>query len=105
MQRLTIQGATSFEKETDSEPSAMTTWTAAPQCGFSRKICDILNSIDGVSYDAFNILADNEVREGLKTYSDWPTYPQLYVDGELIGGLDIVREMYENGELTDLLQS
>jgi glutaredoxin-related protein len=59
---------------------------------------------EGASYDSFNILEDEEVRQGLKTYSDWPTYPQLYVDGDLIGGLDIVKEMKESDELSDLLQ-
>ena len=73
-----------------------------PRCGFSRQICDILNDT-GASYDAFDILSDEEVRQGLKKYSDWPTYPQLYVDGELIGGLDIVKEMVESDELKDLL--
>lgn len=75
-----------------------------PKCGFSNTICQILDSISGVSYDAFDILQDEEVRQGLKKYSDWPTYPQLYVDGELVGGLDIVKEMQESGELDDLLK-
>lgn len=75
-----------------------------PKCGFSRQICEILNET-GVSYDAFDILSDEEVRQGLKKYSDWPTFPQLYVDGDLIGGLDIVKEMVEGDELKDLLVS
>lgn len=73
-----------------------------PRCGFSRQICDILNQ-QGIEFDAFDILGDEQVRQGLKTFSDWPTYPQLYVDGELVGGLDIVKEMVENDELKDLL--
>lgn len=73
-----------------------------PRCGFSRKICEILHEM-GVEYDAFDILGDEEVRQGLKIFSNWPTYPQLYVNGELIGGLDIVQEMVENGEFQDLL--
>jgi Grx4 family monothiol glutaredoxin len=73
-----------------------------PRCGFSRQICDILNQ-QGIDFDAFDILGDEQVRQGLKTFSDWPTYPQLYVDGELVGGLDIVKEMVENDELKDLL--
>ncbi len=73
-----------------------------PRCGFSRQICDILNE-QGIDFDAFDILGDEEVRQGLKKYSDWPTYPQLYVDGELIGGLDIVKEMVEGNELKDLI--
>lgn len=75
---------------------------SAPRCGFSRQIVEILDSHDA-SYDAFNILEDDEVRQGLKAYSDWPTYPQLYVEGDLVGGLDIVKEMEEGGELEDLL--
>lgn len=75
---------------------------SAPRCGFSRQMCDILNE-QGVSFDAYNILEDEEVRQGLKTFSSWPTYPQLYVDGNLIGGLDIVKEMKEDGSLKEAL--
>ena len=75
---------------------------SAPKCGFSRQIVDILDSYK-TSYDAFNILEDEEVRQGLKVYSDWPTYPQLYVDGDLVGGLDIVQEMVESGDLEEML--
>lgn len=74
-----------------------------PQCGFSRQIVDILDAT-GVAYDAFNIFEDDEVRQGLKEFSDWPTYPQLYLKGELLGGLDIVREMQESGELEEMLK-
>ncbi|XP_045467534.1 glutaredoxin-3 [Harmonia axyridis] len=73
-----------------------------PRCGFSRQIVDILNNL-GADYQTFDILSDEEVRQGLKTYSDWPTYPQLYINGELIGGLDIVREMISSGELKKML--
>lgn len=76
---------------------------SSPRCGFSRQIVDILDSFH-VSYDAFNILEDDNVREGLKKYSDWPTYPQLYVEGDLVGGLDIVKEMFDSGELEELLR-
>jgi Grx4 family monothiol glutaredoxin len=76
---------------------------SAPRCGFSRQIVEMLDSLDA-TYGAFDILQDEEVRMGLKEYSDWPTYPQLYVDGELVGGLDIVREMVEDGELEGLLK-
>eukprot|EP00163_Fabomonas_tropica_P028283 TRINITY_DN5723_c0_g1_i1.p1 TRINITY_DN5723_c0_g1~~TRINITY_DN5723_c0_g1_i1.p1 ORF type:complete len:206 (+),score=48.35 TRINITY_DN5723_c0_g1_i1:744-1361(+) len=75
---------------------------SAPQCGFSRKIVDLLNS-KGVKFDSFDILGDNEVRQGLKTFSNWPTFPQLYIQGELVGGLDIVTEMAESGELEEML--
>jgi Grx4 family monothiol glutaredoxin len=75
---------------------------SAPQCGFSRQIVAMLDQ-EGVAYDAFNILEDEEVRQGLKKFSEWPTYPQLYVDGDLIGGLDICKEMADSGDLTALL--
>jgi len=73
-----------------------------PRCGFSRQLIEILdkNSID---YSTFNILADEEVRQGLKTYSNWPTYPQVYANGELVGGLDIIKELVEGNELTATL--
>jgi len=76
---------------------------SAPRCGFSKKICAILDSYNA-PYGAFDILTDEEVRQGLKEYSDWPTYPQLYVDGELVGGLDIVQEMVDDGELENLFK-
>ncbi len=75
-----------------------------PQCGFSANVCKILNHV-GVSFSAFNILADMDVREGLKQFSNWPTYPQLYVKGELIGGNDIITEMLNSGELQEVLKS
>jgi Grx4 family monothiol glutaredoxin len=77
---------------------------SAPRCGFSRQIVEMMEE-QGVEYDAFNILEDEEVRQGLKKYSDWPTYPQLYVDGDLVGGLDIVKEMQESGDLGDLVKA
>jgi monothiol glutaredoxin len=74
-----------------------------PQCGFSAAVVNILKDV-GVQYGSYNILADQELREGLKEYSSWPTYPQLYVDGQLVGGCDIVREMHAKGELASLLK-
>ncbi|XP_050349223.1 glutaredoxin 3 [Nymphalis io] len=74
----------------------------APRCGFSRTLIQILNGT-GVQYETFDILTDEEVRQGLKAYSDWPTYPQLYVKGELVGGLDIIKELQANGELESTL--
>ncbi|KAF2859631.1 glutaredoxin [Piedraia hortae CBS 480.64] len=68
---------------------------SAPQCGFSRQTVSILRE-KGVRYGFFNILADDEVRQGLKEFSDWPTFPQIYVGGELVGGLDILKEEFEN---------
>ena len=74
-----------------------------PQCGFSGQAVAALNAI-GKPYAFVNIFEDQEIREGLKVYSNWPTFPQLYVKGELVGGSDIVIEMYNSGELKDLLE-
>lgn len=73
-----------------------------PQCGFSAAVVQVLSQL-GVAFSDINVLEDNDIREGIKEFSNWPTIPQLYVKGEFIGGCDIVREMYETGELTDLL--
>ena len=75
---------------------------AMPQCGFSAAVVGILKET-GVKFETYNILADPELREGLKEYSSWPTYPQLYVDGKLVGGADIVRDLHAKGELAPLL--
>jgi monothiol glutaredoxin len=75
---------------------------AMPQCGFSAAVVGILKET-GVPFESYNILADQELREGLKTYSNWPTYPQLYVDGKLVGGADIVRDLHAKGELQQIL--
>jgi monothiol glutaredoxin len=69
-----------------------------PACGFSNAVVQILKR-EGASFETFNILADSEVRQALKEYSNWPTYPQLYVAGKFVGGCDIVTEMHESGEL------
>ena len=74
----------------------------APRCGFSRQICELLSE-QKVQFDTFDILGDEEVRQGLKTFSNWPTYPQLYVEGKLLGGLDVVKEMKEEDELKDAM--
>jgi monothiol glutaredoxin len=73
-----------------------------PQCGFSAQAVAVLRAC-GTSFDSFNILEDPELREGLKVYSNWPTFPQLYVKGELVGGSDILVEMYQSGELQPIL--
>ena len=73
-----------------------------PQCGFSAAAVQVLNAL-GTQYSTVNIFEDPELREALKQYSNWPTYPQLYVKGELIGGADIIREMYQSGELAKVL--
>lgn len=74
----------------------------APRCGFSKQLIAILNETK-VPYGTFDILEDEDVRQGLKTYSDWPTYPQVYVKGELIGGLDIIKELTASNELLSTL--
>jgi monothiol glutaredoxin len=76
---------------------------AMPQCGFSANVCKILNHL-GVSYNTFDIYSDADIRDGVKHFSNWPTYPQLYVKGQLIGGNDIVTEMMNNGELEQVLK-
>lgn len=70
----------------------------APRCGFSQKVVSALRSIH-VPFDTFDILTDEEVRQGLKEYSQWPTYPQLYVKGELLGGCDVILEMQQDGNI------
>ena len=75
-----------------------------PQCGFSAKVVGILRET-GVPFETFNILSDPEVREGLKEYSNWPTYPQLYVNGQLVGGCDIVTQLRDSGELPGILSA
>jgi monothiol glutaredoxin len=71
-----------------------------PQCGFSAAVVQILTTL-GVKFKGIDVLADPEIREGIKVFSQWPTIPQLYVKGEFVGGCDIIREMYESGELQD----
>jgi monothiol glutaredoxin len=73
-----------------------------PACGFSNTVVQILKK-EGVAFETFNILGDPDVRQGLKQYSSWPTFPQLYVDGKFVGGCDIVTEMHQNGELGGVL--
>ena len=73
-----------------------------PQCGFSSRAVAILNHL-GVEFESVDVLQDQGVRQGIKAFSDWPTIPQLYVDGEFVGGSDIMMEMYESGELAQLL--
>ena len=73
-----------------------------PQCGFSSRAVAILNHLD-VPFESVDVLQDQGIRQGIKAYSDWPTIPQLYVKGEFVGGSDIMMEMYESGELADLV--
>ena len=74
-----------------------------PMCGFSGQVVQILDHI-GVRYKGVNVLESDDLREGIKSFSNWPTIPQLYVKGEFVGGCDIIREMYESGELQDYLK-
>ena len=74
----------------------------APQCGFSMAVANILKILE-VNYKGINVLEDQKIREGIKVFSDWPTIPQLYVKKEFVGGCDIVKEMYESGELKKIL--
>jgi monothiol glutaredoxin len=75
-----------------------------PQCGFSSVVVQVLERLGVKDYKDVNVLLDPEIREGIKAFTDWPTIPQLYVKGEFVGGCDIVREMYESGELEQLLK-
>ncbi len=77
--------------------------TLMPRCNFSAVVCSILNDL-GVKYKECDVLLDNNLREGIKTYSDWPTIPQLYIKEEFIGGCDIVKEIHASGELLELLK-
>ncbi|MEB3210422.1 MAG: Grx4 family monothiol glutaredoxin [Leptolyngbyaceae bacterium] len=74
-----------------------------PQCGFSNNVVQIMNML-GVPYETFDVLSDPEVRQGIKEYSSWPTIPQVYVNGEFVGGSDIMIELYQNGELQQMLE-
>lgn len=74
-----------------------------PQCGFSNNVVQILNAM-GVPYETYDVLEDPEVRQGIKEYSNWPTIPQVYVNGEFIGGCDIMIELYQNNELQQMLE-
>jgi monothiol glutaredoxin len=77
---------------------------AMPQCGFSATVVEVLKRCGIEEFKDVNVLADQEIREGIKQFANWPTIPQLYVKGEFIGGCDIVREMYQSGELEALLR-
>ena len=74
----------------------------APQCGFSAAVVDVFNSL-GVPFETRDVLASNELREGIKKYSNWPTVPQVFINGKFVGGCDITRELYQTGELQKLV--
>ena len=75
-----------------------------PQCGFSAAVVGVLNHL-GIKFSTVNVLENENIRQGIKEYANWPTIPQLYVKGEFVGGCDIIREMYESGELNELISS
>jgi len=75
-----------------------------PQCGFSQLAVQVLNACGVQDFGSFNVLSDAEIRQGIKEYANWPTIPQLYIDGEFVGGSDIMKEMYQSGELQKLLE-
>jgi monothiol glutaredoxin len=75
-----------------------------PQCGFSALTVQVLNACGVKDFGSVNVLADAEIRQGIKEYANWPTIPQLYINGEFVGGSDIVKEMYESGELQKMLE-
>ncbi|BAZ29019.1 glutaredoxin [Cylindrospermum sp. NIES-4074] len=74
-----------------------------PQCGFSNNVVQILNTL-GVPFETIDVLSDYEIRQGIKEYSEWPTIPQVYIDGQFIGGSDILIELYQKGELQELVE-
>lgn len=74
-----------------------------PQCGFSNNVVQILNTL-GVPFQTVDILADNDIRQGIKEYSNWPTIPQIYINGQFVGGSDIMIEMYQSGELQQMVE-
>ena len=76
----------------------------SPQCGFSMAVSNVLKHLN-INFKGVNVLEDENLRQGIKTFSDWPTIPQLYVKGELMGGCDIIKEMFENGELKEIFEN
>jgi monothiol glutaredoxin len=74
-----------------------------PQCGFSNNVVQILNTL-GVPFETYDVLSDGEIRQGIKEYSNWPTIPQVFIDGEFIGGSDVLIELYQQGELQELVE-
>ena len=93
-----------IQQDIDSHPVLlyMKGTKEVPQCGFSAFVCGVLQKL-GVSFETRNVLADSEIRQGIKAFSNWPTIPQLYVKGSFVGGCDIVKDMYASGELQKLL--
>jgi len=95
-----------IKQQVDSHPVVlfMKGTPQAPQCGFSALAVQVLNACGVQQFHTVNVLADPEIRQGIKEFANWPTIPQLYVNGEFVGGSDIMREMYQSGELQKLLE-
>ena len=102
---MNVQGKIRQQVTTHSVVLYMKGTPESPQCGFSGATVQILQACGVQNFTAVNVLADPEIREGIKAYSNWPTVPQLYIKGEFVGGADIVREMYSQGELQQLIDS
>ena len=100
---MSIQDWIKNEVETNDVVLFMKGTPTFPQCGFSGQVVQILDYV-GVPYKGVNVLADDELRQGIKEFASWPTIPQLYVKGEFVGGCDIIREMFQTGELQSFLQ-
>ena len=100
----TIQSSIKETIETNDVVLYMKGTSSMPQCGFSASTVGLLNHL-GVKFSSVNVLENDDIRQGIKDYANWPTIPQLYVKGEFVGGCDIIREMYESGELNELMTS
>ena len=99
---MSVQGTIKTQVEQNDVMLYMKGTPTFPQCGFSSVVAQILNYLQ-VEYNSVNVLEDMEIREGIKQFSNWPTIPQLYVKGEFVGGCDIIKEMFEQGELKPFL--
>ena len=102
---MNVQERIRYQVTSNSVVLYMKGMPESPQCGFSGATVQILQACGVQDFTAVNVLADAEIRDGIKAYANWPTIPQLYINGEFVGGADIVREMYEQGELQKLINS
>ena len=102
---MNVQERIRYQVTSNSVVLYMKGMPESPQCGFSGATVQILQACGVQDFTAVDVLADPEIRDGIKAYANWPTIPQLYIKGEFVGGADIVREMYEQGELQKLISS
>ena len=102
---MNVQERIRYQVTSNSVVLYMKGMPESPQCGFSGATVQILQACGVQDFTAVNVLADAEIRDGIKAYANWPTIPQLYINGEFVGGADIVREMYQQGELQKLIHS